>query len=143
LAAGRDLRRDALTLALVAASALTSGVLAQDAGSSTTSSIVDGVFTATQASSGQQQFQRACASCHAVGEHAGRKFAARWAGSTLGDLFELVRDTMPESDPGSLEPAEYAGILAFFLKESGYKEGERDLPSDVEALKKIRIEPLP
>jgi len=50
---------------------------------------------------------------------------------------------MPEGDPGSLEPEEYAGILAFFLKESGYKEGEKDLPSDVEALKKIRIEPLP
>ena len=49
----------ALVLVLVAASALTGGVLAQDAGSSTTSSIVDGVFTATQASSGQQQFQRA------------------------------------------------------------------------------------
>lgn len=136
-------RGGALTLALVAASALTGGVRAQDAGSSPASSIVDGVFTATQAARGQQQFQRACASCHAVSEHAGRKFAARWAGSTLGGLFELVRDTMPEGDPGSLEPEEYAGILAFFLKESGYKEGEKDLPSDVEALKKIRIEPLP
>jgi len=133
----------ALVLVLVAASALTGGVLAQDAGSSTSSSIVDGVFAATQAFSGQQQFQRACASCHAVSEHAGRTFAARWAGSTLGDLFELVRDTMPEGDPGSLELEEYTGILAFFLKESGYKEGEKDLPSDVEALKKIRIEPLP
>lgn len=50
---------------------------------------------------------------------------------------------MPEGDPGSLKPEEYASILAFFLSESGYKEGEKELPSDLESLKKIRIEPLP
>lgn len=132
-----------LMLVLAATSLLSAGWRAQDAGSSSTRSIVDGVFTADQALRGQQQFQRACLSCHAVREHAGRNFAVRWEGLTLGDLFELVSTTMPESEPGSLEPEEYASILAFFLKESGYKEGAEDLPSDAEALKKIRIEPLP
>ena len=62
---------------------------------------------------------------------------------SVGDLFDLVSNTMPESDPGSLKPEEYASILAFFLSESGYKKGDKELPSDLESLKKIRIEPLP
>lgn len=133
----------ALTLVLVATSSPASGLLAQDSNTSTTSSILDGVFTTSQASRGKQDFQRACASCHSAGEHTGRKFGARWQGTTMGDLFDLVSTTMPDGDPGSLEPEEYARILAFFLNESGYKEGETELPSDLEALKKIRIEPLP
>ena len=115
----------------------------QDTASSGGTSILDGVFTPGQASRGRQQFQRACASCHSAGEHTGRRFGGRWQGTTMGDLFDLVSTTMPEGDPGSLEPGEYASILAFFLSESGYKEGEQDLPSDLESLKKIRIEPLP
>jgi len=54
-----------------------------------------------------------------------------------------VSATMPQGDPGSLKPEEYASILAFFLSQSGYKAGEKELPSDLESLQKIRIEPLP
>ncbi len=125
---------------IAAASAM--AAVAQDAPPSTETSVLDGVFTPSQASSGQKRFQQACASCHNVSEHTGRRFAAKWAGTTLGDLFDLLSTTMPEGDPGSLKPEEYAGILAFFLKESGYPEGERDLPSDLPSLKKIRIEPV-
>lgn len=82
-------------------------------------------------------------SCHSAGQHAGPKFGAKWQGSTIGDLFDLVSNTMPEGEPGSLKPEEYASILAFFLSESGYKEGDKELPSDLEALRKIRIELLP
>jgi alcohol dehydrogenase (cytochrome c) len=58
----------------------------------------------------------------------------------VGDLFDLVSNTMPENDPGGLKAEEYANILAFFLSESGYKEGARELPSDLESLKHIRID---
>jgi hypothetical protein len=50
---------------------------------------------------------------------------------------------MPESDPGSLAPEAYAGILAYLLQESGYPEGALDLPLDPSSLEQIRIEPLP
>ena len=103
---------------------------------------MDGVFTLSQASRGEQDFQRACAACHEVREQTGRKFSAKWSGKTLGDLFDIVSTTMPEGDPGSLEPEEYAGILAFFLRESGYPDGPQELPADVHSLSKIRIEPL-
>ena len=115
---------------------------AQDA-PPTPASVVDGVFTNDQAERGKKQFQQTCAACHSTAEHTGRNFESRWNGSTVGDLFDLVSNTMPESDPGGLKAEEYASILAFFLSESGYKEGSKELPSDLESLKKIRIEPLP
>lgn len=106
-------------------------------------SIVDGVFTADQAAAGRQMFQRACASCHMLPDLAGPKFALRWEKTTVADVFTMISDTMPDGAPGSLQPKEYASIVAMFLKESGYKEGEKELPADVAALKKIKIEPLP
>jgi polar amino acid transport system substrate-binding protein len=133
----------ALTLVLITASSLASRPLAQDTPASTGSSVMDGVFTSSQAARGRQQFQQTCTSCHSMGEHTGQKFGVKWQGTTIGDLFDLVSSTMPEGDPGSLKPEEYASILAFFLSESGYKDGEKELPSDLESLKKIRIEPLP
>jgi hypothetical protein len=131
----------AFTLVLITASALASRPLAQDTPSSTGSSVLDRVFTSSQASRGRQQFQLTCTSCHSVEEHTGQRFAERWQGTTMGDLFDLVSTTMPDGDPGSLKPEEYASILAFFLSESGYKDGEKELPSDLESLKKIKIEP--
>ena len=130
-----------VALVLFTASSLAGRPLSQD--TATASSVLDGVFTPSQASRGRQQFQVECTSCHSVGEHTGRQFGTRWQGTTMGDLFDLVSTTMPEGDPGRLKPEEYASILAFFLSESGYKEGEKELPSDLEPLNKIRIEPLP
>lgn len=104
------------------------------------SSVNAGVFTSDQAERGRKQFQIACESCHNVGEHTGKNFEGKWGGSSLGELFDLVSNTMPESDPGSLKPEQYASILAFFLSESGFKNGDTELPPDLEALKRIRIE---
>jgi hypothetical protein len=134
----------ALSLVLIiSASPLANRPLAQGTPSSTGSSVLDGVFTSSQASRGRQQFSQACTSCHSAADHTGRKFEAKWQGTTIGDLFDLVSTTMPDGNPGSLKPEEYASILAFFLSESGYKEGAKELPSDLESLNKIRIEPLP
>ena len=104
--------------------------------------MLDGVFTSAQASRGQAQFTQTCMTCHTVAQHTGRTFVIKWAGTTLDELFELISTTMPEVDPGSLKPEQYASIVAFFLKESGYPEGQRELPADAAALKKIRVEPL-
>ena len=133
----------ALTLVLITASSPASHPLAQNTPLSSGSSVLDGVFTSSQASRGRQQFSQACTSCHSAADHTGRKFEAKWQGTTIGDLFDFVSTTMPDGNPGSLKPEEYASILAFFLSESGYKEGVKELPSDLESLKKIRIEPLP
>lgn len=132
----------ALALIGVTGASLAGGPLAQNA-SSPARSVLDGVFTAGQAARGLQQFKLTCTSCHSPADHSGRKFEEKYQGITVGDLFDLMSNTMPEKEPGSLKPEEYASILAFLLSETGYKAGDKDLPSDLESLKKIRIEPLP
>jgi mono/diheme cytochrome c family protein len=106
-------------------------------------SLLEGAFTADQATRGRQNFEKHCFLCHTVAEHTGAQFAEKWNGSTVGDIFDLISSTMPDGNPGSLEPAEYASIIAFFLKETGYPEGKQELPSTTADLMKIRIEPPP
>lgn len=125
-----------------AASSLASRPPAQDTGSGAGGSVLEGVFTSAQASQGQKQFEQTCVACHTIAQFTGSKFGDKWTGTTLNELFELTSDTMPEAEPGSLKPEQYANIVAFFLKESGYPAGQQELPSDVDALKKIRVEPL-
>ena len=103
--------------------------------------MLDGVFTADQAKRGGNTFQRVCAACHTVSEHSGRKFSAKWDGTSVGELFDLISNTMPEGNPGSLTPDEYSSVIAFMLKETGYPEGKEELPADSAALMKVRIEP--
>jgi mono/diheme cytochrome c family protein len=128
----------AVVAALVCPVAVTF-TLAQD---SPERSIRDGVYSAEQAAGGERTYEIACASCHNVATQAGKDFSSNFPG-TLFEVFDLISNTMPVDSPGSLKPDEYAGIVAFFLKESGYKSGETPLPSDVEQLKKIKVEPLP
>jgi S-disulfanyl-L-cysteine oxidoreductase SoxD len=47
---------------------------------------------------------------------------------------------MPKNEPGSLAPEEYADVLAYLLQLNGMPAGERDLPADSTALKRIRID---
>jgi mono/diheme cytochrome c family protein len=105
-------------------------------------SIRDGVYTQSQAARGRQGFQQICTACHTVADHTGKRFATKWSDTTLGDLYDVISNTMPEGNPGSLEPTEYVAIIAFILKESGYREGQDELPADSSVLKTIRIEPV-
>jgi mono/diheme cytochrome c family protein len=104
-------------------------------------SVLAGVYTSEQATRGDQVFRRECASCHTVAEHSGKKFEERWSDNTVGDLFEVISTTMPDGNPGSLDPADYVSVIAFFLKETGYPEGKQQLPSEAAALKQIKIVP--
>jgi S-disulfanyl-L-cysteine oxidoreductase SoxD len=126
----------------VVASAQNTSAPQQPNASGATISVLDGVFTAEQAARGRQIFEKQCFLCHTVAEHTGAKFAEKWSGA-VGEIFDLISSTMPDGNPGGLEPAEYASILAFFLKETGYPEGKQELPATSAELMKIRIEPVP
>ena len=76
-------------------------------------------------------------------EFRGGRFRIRWVGQTAGDIFELVSTMMPEGDPGSLSPEDYANLLAYILRLNGYPAGEEPLPADVSALQNLRIEETP
>lgn len=99
-----------------------------------------GVYTADQASRGENVFMSLCVSCHPAATQAGLAFSARWGGRPLSELYEAIKDKMPKNDPGSLTPEESAQLIAYVLKLNEVMAGKTALVGDPEELKKIRIE---
>jgi mono/diheme cytochrome c family protein len=102
-------------------------------------SVNDGVYTAAQAERGDAIFNSTCTTCHDAGRFTGAEFVADWAGQPLDALFAAV-NTMPEDNPGSLTPQEYADVMSWFLKINDYPAGQTELPSTADALKGIAME---
>jgi hypothetical protein len=125
-------------------------LLAQEAAPSSSPaprSVWDGVYTVAQAKRGALK-SGLCTSCHGdsfegllAPELAGPAFAEKWAGRTVGDLFDLMRLTMPDDAPGSLAREEYADLLAYILAANKYPSGKTEIGIDAGPLKQIRIEP--
>ena len=71
----------------------------------TTSSTLDGVFTAAQARRGRRVYNQNCASCHGQGLRggemapsvAGSDFIVFWTDVPVGVLFERIKVSMPET----------------------------------------------
>lgn len=101
-------------------------------------SLSDAVFTRRQASRGERRFQQACAACHRTNEMT-RSLLRSTVHETVGDLFEQISTTMPQSNPGSLSADDYADILAYIFRLNDYPAGEEDLPPDLSALESVRI----
>jgi len=111
--------------------------------------IWNGVFSAAQAKRGEAIAGQRCAACHnadlAGGQDGptlvGSDVLQAWSGNSAGDLFDRIRTTMPADAPQSLSAQDTADILAFIFSQNKCPSGERELPSDVGALKQIRITP--
>jgi S-disulfanyl-L-cysteine oxidoreductase SoxD len=111
-------------------------------------SVWDGTFTDAQAKRGDPLYAKHCAHCHAAdltgGEMAppltGGEFRYTWNGLTLGDLFDRMRISMPQDNPGGLSRQQNADILAFMLFKSSFPPGESELASQTEVLKDIKFE---
>jgi mono/diheme cytochrome c family protein len=111
-------------------------------------SVWDGVYTKQQAGRGQSGYREECLKCHgenlmggeAAPALAGDEFLQKWNGKTAADLFELIRKTMPSEDPGGLSRRQYADIVAHILSVNGFPGGQKELESETESLKDIRIE---
>ena len=111
-------------------------------------SVWDGVYTEEQAKRGEPLYRKECASCHGDmltgGESAppltGGVFLANWNGLTMGDLFDRIRKTMPQTNPGRLTRQQDADILAFMLSVNKFPSGNTELYRQSEMLKEIRFE---
>jgi mono/diheme cytochrome c family protein len=99
-----------------------------------------GVYTEAQAARGEATYRANCTSCHATSAYAGDAFVRAWEGRTAFDLFELIRTTMPNDNPGRLSREQYADIVAYMFKLNRLPPGDTPLPSDDEGLKQVRIE---
>jgi len=111
-------------------------------------SVWDGVYTEEQAKRGEPIYQKECAACHgdqlSGGESAppltGGAFLANWNGLTVGDLFDRIRKTMPQSNPGRLSRQQDADVLAFIFSRNKFPAGKTELYKQSEMLKEIRFE---
>lgn len=130
--------RVAMTIATVTIGAR--GALAQSNGSADVRSTSQGVYSAEQASRGRDMYAMQCKSCHTPASHTGVVFANSWDQRPLSDLYSFIVTRMPKNEPGSLQPDEYADVLAYLLKLNDLPSGDEPLPADSLAMKKIRIE---
>lgn len=113
-----------------------------------TKSVNDGVFSEAQATRGEDTYKKDCSSCHGAGLAgdgfapglAGSEFLSNWNGTTVGDLFDRIRISMPPSSPGSVSAQGKADVIAFVLKFNKFPAGTSDLAGSVDALKNINIE---
>jgi mono/diheme cytochrome c family protein len=131
--------RRILTLAFVALACLAlPGVLAAQSDTRTTQ---DGVFNEAQRARGESSFKETCAACHSSSQFKGDAFVKAWSGMTVFDLFDQLRTTMPNDNPGGLPPATYVDVVTYLLGLNGFPRGDKALPPDEDALKRVRITP--
>ena len=81
-----------------------------------------------------------CASCHAPNRFTDDLFYTSFAGKPLWEMFDVISDSMPEDNPGSLKKEEYADVIAYLLKLNNFPAGDVDLPIDKDALSAILME---
>jgi len=105
-----------------------------------TRSVKAGVYTAAQADRGQALYRSKCASCHAPNRFTDDFFYQSFAGKPLFEMFDVISDSMPEDNPGSMKKEEYADVIAYLLKLNNFPAGATELPIDKEALSAIMME---
>jgi cytochrome c len=107
-----------------------------------------GVYTEQQAARGKTISENVCLQCHGdslVGTEfgpplVGKTFDEDFGGMTAGDLFDLIQTTMPQNNPGSLSSAQAVDVMAYIFKSNEFRAGQMPLPSDLDALKAIKID---
>jgi mono/diheme cytochrome c family protein len=100
---------------------------------------LSGVFSEEQAKRGKDSFASVCLSCHTPSEQSGDAFDQKWNQHTLYDLYSYISQQMPQDNPGSLDPATAADVVAYLLKLNAMPAGTADLTSDTAVMKNIRI----
>jgi cytochrome c len=107
----------------------------------------DGVYTEEQAKRGGDIYAEKCAMCHgdslggveSAPALTGSGFYATWEGETLNALFERIRMSMPQDNPGSLSRVQNADLVAHMLRVGGYPAGSTPLDGQAGALTGIKV----
>lgn len=128
----------AMVIALVAVVVEETEALPGRIGSGQERLLSDGVYSDAQAGRGRRIYRQACSSCHASGLEGGEMgpgllgdpFLGPWDGESLAEMMALVRDTMPQDNPGGLSEADYAAVIAYLLQVNEFPAGDDDLTAD-------------
>ena len=106
------------------------GVLSVTGHAGQARSVTDGVYSAAQATRGQQLYKDQCLPCH--GENlegvvgpalTGNDFTTNWAGATLAQLVQKIQSTMPQQAPGTLTQAQSIDLSAYLLQAGKFPAG--------------------
>ena len=97
-------------------------------------SVGDGVYSAAQATRGQEIYKNQCAECHGnalegtVGSPlVGDSFLANWSARPLSALVDKIQKTMPFSTPGSLSRQQSTDLTAYMLQVGKFPAGRTEL----------------
>jgi mono/diheme cytochrome c family protein len=127
-------------VAVAARNATAQNATAQNGSSGVQRTTRSGVYADAQAARGSEIYLMQCKSCHTPASHTGVVFVNSWHGKPLSALYTFIVERMPKNEPGSLQPYEYADVLAYLLKLNDMPSGSEELPADSVALRKIRID---
>lgn len=138
-------RKAGLALLLVPLAAVPAAAQEAEGGCGDTAAatVGAGVYTEAQAKRGERVFAESCAQCHPESRFEGASFLPSWNGAPVSVLYTVIRSQMPFDNPGSLEPGEYADVIAYIFRLNGFPAGEEPLPAEREALRAILIEAPP
>ena len=103
-------------------------------------SVKAGVYTSAQADRGQALFRSKCASCHAPNRFTDDFFYTSFAGKPLWEMFDVISDSMPEDNPGSMKKEEYADVIAYLLQLNRFPTGDAELQPGASAMGAIKVE---
>ena len=108
------------------------------------------LYTDAQAQAGAAVYSQACAACHgqqlegvAAPALKGSAFGemANAQGLTVDALLDVIANTMPQSDPGSLKPDDYNAVTGYILQQNGYPAGSTALTKGAPGLKDAKVTP--
>ena len=141
-----------IPLVLAALTVTGAGALAQNSanpahyGIPVTTTIWSGVYTDRQAAEGKRFYAAACSDCHGEQQEgdpgqgfpavASSAFMVEWDGQTMADLVRHIH-TMPNDNPGDMDPVTAVALAAFILSRNGVPSGDTPLSTDVKEEAKI------
>ena len=105
-------------------------------------------YTVSQAAAGSLVYARECANCHGAAMEGiagpalkGPMFHQLAATQmlTAESLLEVVSQSMPQGNPGSLAPVQYNAVVAYILQQNGYNSGSIELSADNPDLKNLSL----
>jgi mono/diheme cytochrome c family protein len=131
---------------LVSDRRIDAGVAAQ-AGAAEKRSVWSGVYAVEQAARGRMEYEQACGGCHGLelggGDGpalVGEPFLRNWIEDDVSNLVNKVHQRMPGDNPGSLSLQQATDLVAFLFEENGFPSGATEMPSDLAALARLRIQ---
>src|SRR5712675_929461 len=99
-------------------------------------------YTAAQAQAGRTLYNQTCAGCHGADFEgsgdapalAGGTFLLKWRPRMVSELFGLILQTMPPTNPESLGEAAALNATAYILQRNGAPPGQQPLTSSASTL---------